>query len=147
MGVCRKLTYAESIQTARRLLEQHQLNALREFLDDFYGPETYIVDIDVDHEKYGDSVQNVVVSTSEHRYVLPDLTLSAWQDLLAEDEHVFTPNAEERDQLSDVGAYMVQNNVYLDYDIQPAGEKNRRIEAGTHAPVPDLYVLEEDKLS
>jgi len=140
----RKLSYQAAVQIAQQLVEREKWQALRDFLNDFYGPDTYIVDIEVAHEKYGDRVQNVLVWTREHRHVLPNLELPAWKDLLAEDEKVFDPGDTEEGRLGSIGAYMVQQNVYLDYGVDPVEEEGLRIEADLPARAPELYVLEVD---
>lgn len=142
MFIYRKLTYDQSVQTARHLLEHKNKHVLRDLLDDFYGSDTSLVDIEVEHGKYGDTVQNVFVFTLERKPILPDLTLPAWQNLLAEDDAVFDPHDKEEDQLNIVGSYMVQYHIYLDYGIDPREEEDLRIEAGFLPALPDLYVLE-----
>lgn len=86
----------------------------------------------------------MLVSTVEGTHVLPDLTLPAWQALLTADSAVFDPDEKEADQLAAVGAYMVQQNVYLDYGVDPVAAEGLQIEADPPARAPELYVLEVD---
>lgn len=144
MFIYRKLTVEQTFQMGLLIIDEEQKRALRDLLDDFYGKDTYLVDIEVAQSKDGGWVQNVLVSTVEGRHVLPDLTLPAWRDFLAEDGLVFDPNDKEKDQLAAVGAYMVQQNLYLYYDLDPIEVEGLRIEAGLPTKLPELYVLEVD---
>jgi hypothetical protein len=136
-----KLTDNQAVKVAQQIIDYDKRRALRTFLDELFGPSTFIVDIQVTRSQHGDYVQEVLVYNPDGKRVIPNLELAGWKDYLSEDNDVFDPHAGEEDQLTNIADYMIQHNVYLDYGIHALQEEGIRIEPGDPPHPPDLYLL------